>query len=101
MKMLMIVFRDSLEDEVLFFLKDRDIKAYTVVPKVIGSGETGTVTGSPFFPGFNEMVLVVLPDDHADQIVAALKTFRDNQIKTHPAGKTSIRVFVLPCTQAV
>ncbi len=44
---------------------------------------------------------VVFADDHADQIVAELKLFRDAQIKTHPVGKASIRVFVLPCTQAV
>ena len=101
MKMLMVVFRDSLQDEILMLLKDCDVKAYTLVQNVAGAGETGTALGSFASPGINSMLLVVLPQDQADRSVEALKTYRDGLAKEHPAHKVPIRVFALPCAQVV
>jgi nitrogen regulatory protein PII len=101
MKMLMVVFRDSLQDEILMLLKDCDVKAYTLVQNVAGAGETGVALGSFSSPGINSMLLVVLPREQADRSVEALQAYRDSLAEEHPAHKVPIRAFVLPCEQVV
>ncbi|MEW6542224.1 MAG: PG0541 family transporter-associated protein [Nitrospirota bacterium] len=101
MKMLMIVFRDSLTEEVLAFLGEQTIKAYTLVSNVSGVGKTGTAVGSFQSPALNAMVLAALPDEQADRAVRQVKEFRDRLAPDHPAGKVPLHVFVFPCTQVV
>jgi nitrogen regulatory protein PII len=101
MKMIMIVFRNSLEDHVLVFLKEHEIKGYTLLSKVAGSGETGAVAGSFASPGFNSMVLVALPEGQANDLLEKLKAFRDDLAKDRGLGKIPVRVFAFPCIQAV
>ena len=101
MKMLMVVFRDSLQDEVLMLLKDCDVKAYTLVQNVAGAGETGMALGSFASPGVNSMLLVVLSKEQADRSIEALKAYRDGLAEEHPTHKVPIRVFVLPCAEVV
>jgi hypothetical protein len=99
--MLMVVFRDALQDEVLMTLKDCDVKAYTLVQNVAGAGETGTALGSFASPGTNSMLLVVLPTEQTDRTVEALKHYRDLLAEEHPAHRVPLRAFVLPCSQVV
>jgi hypothetical protein len=47
------------------------------------------------------MMLVVLPEEQADQLIDKLKIFRDELASSHRTGKAPIHVFVLPCTQVV
>lgn len=101
MTMLVIALRESLEDDVLCLLKQRDVQAFTVIPRVTGTGSSGTVTDSPFFPGSNEMVVVVLPDDQAEQTIEDIQSFCQARARTHPRSKANIRVFTLPCAQAL
>jgi nitrogen regulatory protein PII len=101
MKMVMIVFRDALTEQVMAVLHEREIKAYTLFPEVSGVGSTGAATGSFSSPGVNSMVLVALPDEQADQVVGELKAFHDGLADEHPAGKVPMHVFVLPCIQVV
>jgi nitrogen regulatory protein PII len=101
MKMLMVVFRDSLQDEVLTLLQGCDVKAFTLVQNVAGAGEAGSALGSFASPGINSMLLVVLPPEQADRSVEALKNYRDGLAEDHPTHKVPIRAFVLPCAQVV
>ena len=101
MRMLLIVFRNSLEDEVRMLLKGLDVKAYTELPKVAGIGETGTAFGSFEWPDYNSLILVALTKGKADQVLKGLKTFQIEQSSQQPRGKIPLRVFVLPCLQVV
>lgn len=101
MKMVMIVFRNALTEQVLALLQEHEIKAYTLFPEVSGVGSTGAASGSFSSPGVNSMVLVALPDEQADRVVDRLKAFHDALVHDHPAGKAPVHVFVLPCIQAV
>ena len=98
MQMVMMVFRTSLEDEVLSWL-EQDRLSYTRIDGVQGKGATGSVPGSVTWGGSNSVVLVALPDDR----VAA---FRDRvrqyqlELERHPrAGGVPFHIFVLPCLQ--
>jgi hypothetical protein len=101
MKMLLIVFRDSLEDEILVLLKELDVKAFTELQKVGGIGETGAAFHSFASPGANSMILTALAEDQAERVVDGLKTFRDQLAQQQKGMKIPLRVFVLPCLQVV
>ncbi len=101
MKMLLIVFRDSLEEEIHGLLKELSVNAFTELHKVGGTGETGAAFHSFAWPGMNALVLTALPEDQADRVVEGLKGFRDQRTQQQHGVKIPLRVFVLPCLQVV
>jgi hypothetical protein len=101
MKMLLIVFRESLEEEILALLNEKNVKGFSELHKVGGTGETGDAFHSFTGPGVNSMILTALPEDQADRVVEGLKAFRDQRGQELYGAKIPLRVFVLPCLQAV
>lgn len=101
MKMLLIIFRDSLEEEIHGLLKDLGVKAFTELHKVGGTGETGAAFHSFTWPGMNALVLAALPEDQADRVAKGLKEFRDQRIQQQRGLKVPLHAFVLPCVQVV
>lgn len=96
MKMLMIVFRQSLEDDLQKLLQSLDVKAFTEAPKVFGIGEAGTALGS-MGAGSNSMILAAMENQQADQVTKQLQTFRDHLLERQHGAKIPMRVFALPC----
>ena len=101
MKMLMIVFKESLEEEIRGLLKKHHVRAFTEMHDVTGMGEAGAAFHSLSWPGLNNMILAALPEPEAQTVVAALKGFRDDQIKRQSGARIALRVFVLPCEMVV
>jgi hypothetical protein len=101
MKMLMIVFRESLENDIRAILDRYQVSAFTEMLDVVGKGEAGAAFHSLSWPGLNNMILAALPEAQADQVVAALKAFHDVQVQSEKGAKIPMRVFTLPCELAV
>jgi hypothetical protein len=101
MQMVMIVFRNSLEEDVLSVLRELDVTAYTDLPKVFGVGEAGIAFHSFTWPGFNSMILAALEDRDAARLVRGLVTFHDTARARQDGATIPLRVFVLPCDQAL
>jgi len=101
MKMLLIVFRESLEEEIHGLLQEHHVKAFTELHKVGGTGETGAAFHSFSWPGVNSMILTALSDDEAKRLVEGFKMFRDQRAQQQHGAKIPLRVFVLPCEQLV
>jgi hypothetical protein len=101
MNMLLIVFRESLEEEVRGLLKKLDVKAFTELHEVEGAGECGAVFQSFAWPGANSMILTALPEDHLKRVVEGLQAFRDQRVKQQHGAKIPLRVFLLPCELVV
>lgn len=101
MKMLLIVFRDSLEQEIHQQLKDLGIKAFTEAPKLLGAGEAGTALNTFDWPGTNAMVFAVVEDGQATRVVQGLKVLRERMSEQQHGAKIPMRVFVIPCELAV
>jgi len=97
MKMLMIVFRDSLEEEVKALLARQHVRAFTEMHDVIGTGEAGAAFHSLAWPAFNDMILVALPEAEAEGLVGALKAFRDLHAEKQQGARIPLRVFAVPC----
>ncbi|HEU4506413.1 MAG TPA: hypothetical protein VFR79_16390 [Nitrospira sp.] len=101
MKMLLVIYRQSLEDDVRDLLRDLDVKAFTEAPKVFGIGEAGTANSSFEWPGCNSLILAAMEEDQASKVIGELQAFRDRLSKRQNGAKIPMRVFALPCEQAV
>lgn len=101
MKMLMIVFRESIEEDIKGLLNKYHVKAFTEMHDVTGIGETGAAFHSFSWPAFNNMILAALSEAEADTVVAGFKAFRDHQVQKQGGAKIPLRVFSLPCELVV
>ncbi len=101
MKMLMVIYKESLEEEIKQVLARHQVKAFTEVHELTGMGEGGAALHSLSWPGFNNMVLAAMPDPDARQVIDALKKYRDGQVAKQGNDKVPLRVFALPCELVV
>ena len=96
MKMLMIVFRESLEDDIRGLLSKHRVLGFTEMHDITGTGEAGAAFHSLSWPAFNNMILAALPEPEAGTLIGALNEFRDRQVKQQGGAKIPLRVFSLP-----
>jgi hypothetical protein len=101
MQMMAIVFRKSLEDEIFQLLRDCRVPGFTDVAEVWGAGETGAVFDSFVRPGVNSLVFAALDEAESERLVAALREFRGACVARQRGAPLPLRVFLLPCTQAL
>lgn len=97
MKMLTIVCRELLEDEVLLLLGSQGITGYTVLNEVGGSGETGKVSGIHGWKDRNKVFLIALDDDQIPSLVEAIKALRARLTQEQGPHKVPFRAFLQPC----
>lgn len=101
MKMLIIVARDSMLEELEGLLHDTGIKTYTVLSNVKGEGLTGTVCGTFLQPDINCIIFSVLPSDQVDGAVRALKAHHAARVKAARGQSIPLKVFSFPCEEHV
>src|SRR5689334_22745624 len=99
MNMLMIILKESLEDQVRELLRTHQVRAFTEMHEVIGQGEAGATLHSLSWPGFNNVIFVALPEPEAARLVGALAKFRDDLAEKQHGARIPLRVFSLPCEQ--
>lgn len=98
MKMLMIVFRQSIVERIHALLKEYDVSAFTELNHVAGRGETGPHVQFLLSPGANCMILTAVSEQLAYRLIEGLTRFKAEQgMEQH----NNVHVFVLPCEQAV
>jgi len=101
MKMVVLIFRRSLNDEVRDLLEKLEIHAYTEVPKVHGIGETGAAFGAFTSLGENSLIFLAVPKEQASQMVKGFQELRDRLSKDQHDAKVPMKLFVLPCEQII
>lgn len=101
MKMLQVIVRESLGEEIRRLLGGLHLTAYTEAPKVCGIGDAGMAEGTFEHPGYNSLILSALEDDRANEVITGIQRFRDDLSgKQHGAG-IPLHAFILPCEQVV
>ena len=75
MKMIMMFVPSDCLEDVQELMDRHDIHAYTEVPHLLGSGQSGRKLGTRAFPGTSSMLLAVLRPDEADRLTAALRDY--------------------------
>lgn len=99
MKMLVVVYGKMLEEGILKLLEENEVKAYSEVPRVFGSGEAGRVEDSRHYPGMNASIFVALPEEKIAALSAAFREFL--KLKHDHGRPVPLRVFSIPCEQLV
>ncbi len=90
MKMVMIIYNEALDNEVMEILEGADIKGYTKVSKAFGRGEkSGTHLGTDIWPGLNNILYVACADPQAKELIAGVKEMRSK------VGHEGVKAFVL------
>ncbi len=98
MQLVMMVFRTSLEHDVLPMIEQEQMP-FTRLDSVLGKGTTGNVPGSSTWGGSNTILLLAVPDER-------LASFRDRALRhheelaaRHKGVGTPFHTFILPCIQ--
>ena len=101
MKMLLIIFRESLAEQVHALMKEHDVSAFTELHNVSGTGETGPTIQFSLATGANRMILAAIPESAAYRVIDGFSRFRTEHIRQQPDDLIPLHVFALPCEQVV
>lgn len=101
MKMVMVFYRHSLDQDIRRVLKDFNLKAFTEAPKVVGIGEAECRFDALTWPGHHAIILSALDDIQADRVIRVLKEFRDYMVRLQDGAKIPLRVFTFPCERVI
>jgi len=98
MKMLLIVFRQSIAEHIHALLREYEVNAFTELHNVAGRGETGPTVQFLLSPGANCMILTAVSEQVAYRVIDGFTRFKAEQgVGQHD----NVHVFILPCEQAV
>ena len=100
-KLILIVFRDSLTDELHALLKRCHIVAYTELTEAQGSGASGKALGTYLQPGHNSLLLTVVSEEQAKVLMDGFVITRDKLQETQRGAEIPMKLFVLPVEQAI
>ncbi|MFA5093137.1 MAG: PG0541 family transporter-associated protein [Candidatus Omnitrophota bacterium] len=91
MKMVMIVYNEALDNELMEILASAGQKNYTKQSGVFGRGTTsGIHLGTDIWPGLNNILYLATEDEAAKKIIAAVRQLRKN------IGVEGAKAFLLP-----
>lgn len=90
-KMVMIVYNEAIDMEVIEILTGLGLKNYTKVMGVFGSGEaSGIHLGNDIWPGRNNLLYIACQEKESKEILSQVKEIRKS------LGKEGIKAFILP-----
>ncbi len=91
MKMVMVVYNEAMDMEVMEALESCVLENYTKVKGIYGKGSTsGTHLGSDVWPGKNNILYVSCEEEKKDSLLSCVKKLRKK------LGKEGIKAFVWP-----
>ena len=76
MKLLVVVLDRDRVGDVTALLDGAGVTGYSLLPTVLGRGETGAHLGTRAFPGENAMVLALVDPAQAGSVTGALREMR-------------------------
>jgi nitrogen regulatory protein PII len=101
MKMLLIVFRQSIVEHIHALLKEYDVNAFTELHNVAGRGETGPTVQFFLSPGANCLILTAVSEQVACRLIDGFTRLKAEQGMRQHDNTFPLHVFVLPCEQVV
>lgn len=101
MKMLLIVFRESMTDQVHTLLKEHNINAFTELQNVGGKGETGPTLHFTLSASANRMILVAVAEQIAYRLIEEFTRYKTEHVRRRSGEPLPLHIFALPCEQVV
>jgi nitrogen regulatory protein PII len=91
MKMLMVVYNEALDNEVMEILESCIMKNYTKVSRVFGRGtSSGTHLGNDIWPGLNNIIYVACEGLQVKEMLSGVRNLKSK------VGHEGIKAFVFP-----
>ncbi len=91
MKMVMVVYNEALDNEVMEILESCMLKNYTKITEVFGCGaSSGTHLGTDIWPGRNNLLYVACEEKESKKIIASVKELRKS------LGAEGVKAFLMP-----
>jgi len=101
MKMLLIVFHQSIAEHIHALLKEYDINAFSELQNVAGRGETGPNTQFLLSPGANRMIFTAVSEKAAYRLTEGLTRFKTEQEASQRDTPCHVHVFAIACEQTL
>lgn len=91
MKMLMIIYNEALDNEIMEILECCIMKNYTKVTGVFGRGtSSGIHLGNDIWPGLNSIIYVACGEPQAKEMLSGVRNLKSK------VGHEGVKAFVLP-----
>ncbi|MDD3087264.1 MAG: hypothetical protein PHP89_01720 [Candidatus Omnitrophica bacterium] len=91
MKMVMVVYNEALDDEVMGILAEGASKNYTKITGVLGDGvSSGSHLGTDIWPGLNNILYIACKEAQANVMIEKVRELRKS------IGHEGVKAFVLP-----
>jgi len=95
MKMLLAIFSEEIDDDVMTSLAAIGIHCFTEWTGVLGKGQhSGPRFDNKYWPGVNNVAMFVVPDETIPKALAVLKEIRQKNL-----GHEGMKAFVLNVEQ--
>ena len=95
MKMFLIVYCESADEDVIAALKEAGIHGYTKMVEARGEGtETEPKLGTHCWPGKNNILFMALPDDEIARITERIRKLK------RELPRAGVRSFLLPMEES-
>ena len=95
MKMVMIVYNEALDNEVMEILERSTAKNYTKITKAFGRGDkSGSHLGTDIWPGLNNIMYVACQNPQAKELLSGVEELKKK------SGHEGVKAFVLPLEEA-
>lgn len=96
MKMLMVVYNEALDNEIMEILEGCVVKNYTKISKVFGRGtSSGTHLGNDIWPGLNNIIYVACEDLQVKDMLSGIRDLKNK------VGQEGVKAFVLPIEEVI
>ncbi|MDD3627130.1 MAG: hypothetical protein PHV06_07410 [bacterium] len=96
MKLLMIIFNFAIRDRIEACLSECELKSYTLIPEVHGSGKSsGKHFESHIWPGKNNIIFIAMEDEKFNELKPKLKEIKE-KYKTE-----GMKFFLLPLEEII
>ncbi len=96
MKMFLIIYCESADEDVIAALKEAGIHGYTKMVEARGEGtESEPKLGTHCWPGKNNILFMALPDEEIPRISARVHSLKVQ----HP--RAGVRSFLLPMEESI
>jgi len=91
MKMVMLVYNEALDNEIMEILEHCSLKYYTKIMGVFGCGQTsGTHLGTDIWPGRNNILYIACEEVEGKKVLAQVRQIRKN------LGAEGVKAFLMP-----
>jgi hypothetical protein len=96
MKMLIVVYNDTIDETIITAFKEAQVKGYTKWKETLGEGdETEPKLGTHYWPGRNNVLAVVLDDEKVPVIIDIIKELKMKYLKS------GIKTFILQVEEII